>query len=308
MKKILICWGIVLLMAVSGADASAQENVIVPNVSGIPHDVAAHLLQIAGLRPIVKFDAQRSLIITQQQPKPGTLVIAGSDVILSTGVVEDAQRAVQSIQVVQPETSYVTVIPQNEPTRSATIQTVPQTVTQQSAPKTTRGLAWYPKKFLSPSSDVQTPNLLRSRILSSESGGRSNILGATPYSQRQAQPVILRSARGWQEGWYVQGWEPNKTTTMNVQYSGDSSIQGGDGRSSIQATGATSSGDVVIVPYILYLSASDAATALYKAGLNVGAIVAVNDPEAQRGVVTQQSPPARSLIQRGTAVQLWVAN
>lgn len=306
MKKTLICWCIALLIAASGADASAQENVIVPNVSGIPHDVAAHLLRIAGLRPIVKFDAQRSLIITQQQPKPGTLVIAGSDVILSTGAAAEAQAAIQSMQAVQPETSYVTVIPQNEPVRSVTVQAAPQPVTQQSAPKTTSGLPWYPKKFLSPSSDVQTPNLLRSRIMSS--GGQSNILGATPYSQRQAQPVILRSARGWQEGWYVQGWEPNNTAAMNAPSTGNSSIQGGDGRSSIQAAGATSSGDVVIVPYILYLSASDAATALYKAGLNVGAIVAVNDPQAQRGVVTQQSPAARSLVQRGTSVQLWVAN
>ena len=306
MKTTLICWCIVLLIAASGADASAQQNVIVPNVSGIPHDVAAHLLRIAGLRPIVKFDAQRSLIITQQQPKPGTLVIAGSDVILSTGAAAEAQAAIQSMQVVQPETSYVTGIPQNEPMRSVTIQATPQPVTQQRAPKTTGGLPWYPKKFLSPSPDVQTPNLLRSRIMSS--GGQSNILGATPYSQRQAQPVILRSARGWQEGWYVQGWEPKSAAAINAPSSGNSSIQSYDGRSSIQATGATSSGDVVIVPYILYLSASDAATALYKAGLNVGAIVAVNDPEAQRGVVTQQSPPARSLIQRGTAVQLWIAN
>lgn len=301
MKKYLFFCGAALLMLVVVNAVSAENNVVVPNVSGIPHDVAAHLLRIAGLKPIVKFDQQRSLIITQQQPKPGMLVVAGTEVIISTGSSSESQIAVLPAQTVQPETSYVTAVPQQYDTaRSVTIASVPNqpVTTQRSSQATTGALPWYPKKFLGPAQDVQIQGILRNPASSS---GTSNILGATPYSQQSPKPVILRSVHGWQEGWYVQGWEPGKTTGNSA--SAENQILGGSGES-----GALLTGEMAIVPPILYLPVADAASALRKAGLSVGSVVAVDDPQAQRGVVTQQSPSARSVVPRGTAVQLWVAN
>jgi len=301
MRKKWLIYCIALFMFVVAANAvDAQNNVIVPNVSGIPHDVAAHLLRVAGLRPIVKFDAQRSLIIAQQSPKPGTLVIAGSEVILSTGTSNESRAAVQAVPTYQPETSYV--LPQQETSsRSITIQAVPQSqpITTPRAPQAMGSLPWYPKKFLGPVQDVEVKSILRNRSLST---GTSNILNVTPYSKQQSKPVILRNARGWQQGWHVQGWEPGTSTVSTVQGSGDdwSSIQGGSG----DALPA----DVIAVPPVAYLPLSDASAALRKAGLSVGSVRKIDDPQAQRGVVTQQSPDAHSLVPRGTAIQLWVAN
>ncbi|GAK51273.1 hypothetical protein U14_02516 [Candidatus Moduliflexus flocculans] len=301
MKKYLFFCGVALLMLVIVNAVSAENNVIVPNVNGIPHDVAAHLLRIAGLKPIVKFDQQRSLIITQQQPKPGMLVVAGTEVIISTGSSSESQIAVLPAQTVQPETSYVTVVPQQyDTTRSVTIASTPnQPAATQRASQTTGALPWYPKKFLGPAQDVQIQGILRNPASSS---GTSNILGATPYSQQSPKPVILRSVHGWQEGWYVQGWEPGKTTGTSSS-AGNQILGGSSGESSTLL-----SGEMAIVPPILYLPVADAASALRKAGLSVGSVVAVDDPQAQRGVVTQQSPSVRSVVPRGTAVQLWVAN
>ncbi len=307
MKKFLLSLILALFMFALGANTIfAQEKIIVPNVSGIPHDVAAHLLRIAGLRPIVKFDPQRSLIITQQEPKPGMLVVTGTDVIISTGTV--SQSAVQSAPSAEPETSYLTAIPQEDRTRSVSIQAIPssQPTTQQRASQVTGAPQWYPKKFLGQVQDVQVQSFLRKRTLSS---GSSNILGATPYLQQSSRPVVLRNARGWQQGWFVPGWEPGNTTVQAVNPpSLWSSIQG-IGQSTIQAQPSdttSTAGEVVIVPPVLQLQQRDAAAALQMAGLVVGSVFSVQDSQTRSGVVTQQSPKAHSVVSRGTAVQLWV--
>ncbi len=304
--------GFIMACVAGIGSVAAQDKVIVPNMAGIPQDVAAHQLQIAGLKPVVQFDRNRSTIVTQQRPQPGTLVPLGSEVIIDTGVIttqmhtltesQDASRS--QIQGGERDRGL---------DRPISIQAPPQ---QNSTRRTTTtpALAWYPRRFLE-SNTARIQNIPQTRTPSADT---SNILQARPFLYRENKPVILRSVRGWQEGWHAQGNASGGQAVSTIESAQPETNSTQEGRSRIfsvfgifrsdaQPTANVSTG-MTVVPNVLQLQQSDAAFAINKAGLRVGGLTGIADTQARSGAVVRQSPQPRALVPVGTAVQLWVAD
>ena len=316
MKQFLaVLIGFIMACVAGIGSVAAQDKVIVPNMAGIPQDVAAHQLQIAGLKPVVQFDRNRSTIVTQQHPQPGTLVPLGSEVIIATGVI-----TTQMHTLTEPQGASRSQIQGGERDRGLdrpiSIQAPPQ---QNSTRRTTAtpALAWYPRRFLE-SNTARIQNIPQTRTPSSET---SNILQARPFLYRENKPVILRSVRGWQEGWHAQGNASGGqavSTIESAQPENNSTQEGQEGRSRIfsvfrifrsdaQPT-ANVSTSMTVVPNVLQLQQSDAAFAINKAGLRVGGLTSIADMQARSGAIVRQSPQPRALVPVGAAVQLWVAD
>jgi beta-lactam-binding protein with PASTA domain len=62
----------------------------------------------------------------------------------------------------------------------------------------------------------------------------------------------------------------------------------------------------VAVPEVTGASESDAANRLSRNGLEIGRVTRQETSRAEPGIVFRQSPPARRMVARGTAVDLWV--
>lgn len=311
MKQFLaVLIGFIMACVAGIGSVAAQDKVIVPNMAGIPQDVAAHQLQIAGLKPVVQFDRNHSTIVTQQRPQPGTLVPLGSEVIIATGVIttqmhtltesQDASRS--QIQGGERDRGL---------DRPISIQTQPQPT---STRPTVAAPAWYPRRFLE-SNTARIQNIPQTRTPSADT---SNILQARPFLYRENKPVILRSVRGWQEGWHAQGNASGGQAVSTIESAQPETNSTQEGRSRIfsvfgifrsdaQPTANVSTG-MTVVPNVLQLQQSDAAFAINKAGLRVGGLTGIADTQARSGAVVRQSPQPRALVPVGTAVQLWVAD
>ena len=316
MKQFLAVLMCFIMACVAGiGSVAAQDKVIVPNMAGIPQDVAAHQLQIAGLKPVVQFDRNRSTIVTQQRPQPGTLVPFGSEVIIATGVI-----TTQIQTLAKPQDASRSQIQGGERDRGVDRPISMQAQPQQASMRRTTAtpaLAWYPRRFLE-SNTARIQNIPQTRTPSADT---SNILQARPFLYRENKPVILRSVRGWQEGWHTQGNASGGqavSTIESAQPENNSAQEGQEGRSRIfsifrifrsdaQPTANVSTG-MTVVPNVLQLQQSDAAFAINKAGLRVGGLTGIADMQARSGAVVRQSPQPRALVPVGAAVQLWVAD
>ena len=236
----------------------------------------------------------------------------GSEVIIDTGVIttqmhtltesQDASRS--QIQGGERDRGL---------DRPISIQAPPQ---QNSTRRTTTtpALAWYPRRFLE-SNTARIQNIPQTRTPSADT---SNILQARPFLYRENKPVILRSVRGWQEGWHAQGNASGGQAVSTIESAQPETNSTQEGRSRIfsvfgifrsdaQPTANVSTG-MTVVPNVLQLQQSDAAFAINKAGLRVGGLTGIADTQARSGAVVRQSPQPRALVPVGTAVQLWVAD
>lgn len=82
-----------MAFVLGGAAIAQQNNVIVPNVEGIPSGTAAQILRTAGLQPRVQQSANSGALVARQDPRPGYLLPIGSEVLLVTNTMIPAAQA-----------------------------------------------------------------------------------------------------------------------------------------------------------------------------------------------------------------------
>lgn len=294
-KRIGLCVFFVLLLLGSAGGISSIEalqasvtspeasNVIVPNVTGIPSDVALQILQMAGLNAKIQRGSSRSLTVNSQEPKAGVLAVLGSEVMLAVG----GSKIMTSEQV-------IVFVPEQKTKgqpQTIMIQQVPATNVKTLNVKTS--LAWYPKKFLT--------NTQRSSsgpsILWSSSDGSSSTLRVEPLNTVKV-PIIMAPTVGWQYGWVPQGsYSPPQSSSQSIRLQSENLYE-----YSIQRVHVSS----VRVPPVVRLWLSDAEIAFKKAGLSIGNVTQVEDYYLRSGTILQQFPAENSLVPLGTRIDLRV--
>ena len=286
------------------------EKVIVPNVTGIPSDVALQILQMAGLAAKIQASSGRSLNVDKQDPGAGSLVAFGSMVVLEVGGATSVSPELETLSLPQEnfrsdgaaggsallgQEGEVNVLRELYGPQSSDLQVQPM-------------MAWYPQGFLT--SDTRggssMPSLLGTR---SAPEGRSNIFKAKPIQIFSGDdvPIIMAPTEGWQHGWVPSvSYAPVRQPAYSYYTAGSSS-------SSIQVVSGArgysvskSEGQLVSVPSVLRLFVSDAESAFKKWGLTIGRITQVETPQTRSGLIKQQFPEANSLVPKGTKVDLWV--
>ena len=88
MRDVYICCIIVLsvfTLGMQGTVNTQQNTVIVPNVKGITLEVAAKILQTAGLQAWFHGSSDLSAVVERQVPQPGLELSVGEAVILIAG-------------------------------------------------------------------------------------------------------------------------------------------------------------------------------------------------------------------------------
>ncbi|GAK60241.1 hypothetical protein U27_00132 [Candidatus Vecturithrix granuli] len=175
---------------------------------------------------------------------------------------------------------------------------------------------WYPREYLEQSAQIgtvmtqsQTATLTPQVQTFSQSSVSPYLLTITPASQQRSSE------------WYAlpQGWStPQSWTTSQgmmtpqIQQTWATPQQGYYYTTSSQQTlsvqpqmmGISS----VPVPNVMRLRQADALFAIQKAGLMVGNIMLMQNAQTGAGMVINQSPRPRSIVQTGARVDLWIAN
>ncbi len=261
-------------------EAQETSNAIVPNVTGIPSDVALQILQMAGLHAEIQRGSSRSLIVDSQEPRAGALLAVGSKVVLAVGgsVIKTSAPQAQ----VQPPVIFVT-----QPSVPAASDVQPF-------------LAWYPKHFLNGKQDGQSDLY----ILGRQSKGQSNIFGAKPLNMASdgTVPIIMAPTGGWQYGWVPYGsYAPQQSSPQEIRPQPET-----DSGYSILNVPSDSVGRSVSVPPVMRLLQSDAEIAFKKKGLEIGKVTQIEDYQLRSGLIVKQSPAAQSFVAVGTKVDLWV--
>lgn len=174
---------------------------------------------------------------------------------------------------------------------------------------------WYPRQFLELSAQTATMTT------------QSQTVTLTPqvqsFSQSSISPYLLTTTPATQQRsseWYAlpQGWStpqgwmtsqgvmmPQTQQTWPVQqsyYYTTSSPQTMPVQTQIMGIGS------VPVPNVMRLRQADAMFAIQKAGLTVGNIMLMQNTQTGAGLVMNQSPRPRSIVQTGARVDLWIAN
>ncbi len=324
-----------------------QGNVIVPNMEGIPVEVAAQVLRTTGLQPRIQGTLKASAIVIRQNPRPGFALAAGSEVILVTSAVSTAtvpegrgsrplpqswaqssgSRGMRSVTTVGSSGGTEVSVP--PPTSSS--QRYPTTTYQapqedeftifnqpQQTPSSKYLLAdtrpkkyppWYPKEFLTQHSSQN----MAAQPQAQDTGNQVQTLSQSS----EGSSISVGPMSQWYAGWYYpEEWASQRNdSTSNVQV--QSNVQA---QSSIQTQPTASSGqdvspqtqtsgtDIVLVPNLMRLRQQDALFAIHKAGLSVGRITRAQNSQWGVGLIMRQSPRARTIVPAGTRVDLWVAN
>ena len=270
------------------------SNVIVPNVTGIPSDVALQILQIAGLNGKIQRGSGRSLTVDSQAPKAGSLVAPGSEIVLALGKAVIQSKTLTTFT--SKDTQHVTVMTTTPGTNTQEQQNMYYTSSVQL--DVANVPAWYPKRFLEAS---QTNRSVPSILGTQRSGGPNNILGGKPLNTVSGDqvPIIMLRTEGWQNGWIPNG---SYASSQSVNVSPSSSLSSSG--LNIQRAGDTFAS--VSVPAVRRLSFSDAEIAFKKAGLEIGSVTKIEDYHLRSGIVLEQFPAAKTLVQKGTKIDLRV--
>ena len=311
----------VLLIALAGvlllgARAEAQQtNIVVPNVEGISQDVATQILRHVGLQPRVQRKVNQTAMITHQDPRPGTLVAAGTEVVISTAMLSQRSTDVTTSRGF-PTAGAVTLA---APPASATILTTPS-----AAPQTTQATAtvvqstsrhtvfdvlarvfpepqmypvWYPQAFRRTSTGVSTTG--SSSTFTSEPS--TKILGVPlyPVKTQQTSAFVPSADSAWST---ISGSSTQSSATGPHTYY----LQRSDSVTTTFSAAASNNSGTVAVPPLLRLSQRDAETAIQHVGLQVGTVARVASYDAPSGRVLQQMPRSGQFVPAGTRVDLWI--
>ena len=194
--RIGLCWiFLAILGIIAGGNVSVEaleprtniqkpSKAVVPNVTGIPSDLALQILQLAGFDGKIQRGLSRSLTVESQEPKAGAL--AATDIIIVLGVggatLKTSVAENKSDSATVPETKQTVGI---QGVRGQSSPNLELPVTPQQA-NIKPIMAWYPQRFLTGATDAQTrggPKTL---------GNKSSASGV---------PIILAPTQGWQYGW-----------------------------------------------------------------------------------------------------------
>lgn len=286
--------------------AQESSNTIVPNVTGIPSDVALQILQMAGLAAKIQRGPGHSLIVDKQEPGAGALVAQGSEVLLAVGNAEPEQP-VEPLGVAAPERTQGVLVAGSEAEQTILSQQQPVTVQQPSilyapnvaSPEVQPKMAWYPKRFLT---KAQPDSSTLSLFSTQQPAGYSNIFQAKPlqiFSNKNI-PIIMAPTFGWQHGWIpYAAYTPYTQTQSSSQAESSSAL-------SIQSAPTGSVTRSVEVPAVFRLLRTDAEIAFQKAGLAIGNLTLVEDYHLRSGIVLRQFPAAKTLVPVGSKVDLWI--
>ncbi len=334
MKTIHCFFSFVIIICLLGsinAGYAQQGSVIVPNVEGIRQEVAAQLLRIAGLQPKMQGSIDPSAVVVDQEPRPGVSLPAGSQVALIAGTVLQTTESSRTLQISSSDFSGtsgitslasggaiitlgsgVTVMPLDTSSQLTSrsivssqsaqygaysqIQRMPVTPYFLADTRLKRYPVWYPRNHLPQAfpqdsqGTVQVRNTGQIQTFSDEDQMMSNV------------------APHWYGGWYYpQAWTSQRraaiTGSGTTIQSTSSTIQNVQ---TVQIHTQQSSTGVLPVPNLMRLREADAVAAIQKAGLAVGTVTRSQDSQWPSGLVMQQSPRARAIVQAGTKVHLWV--
>ena len=384
--SLILIWTVLFFCGVAAAQ---QNNVIVPNVEGISQGIAAQILRTAGLQPQVQQSANSGTLVIRQDPRPGSLLPMGSEVLLVTDVRTPVTQAVsesrsvattQTMSVsrsvpIQTSSTGTSPAPLSQITTGTNVSVTPLTTTQQAtqagqyavtqdsmnfiiarqpqqAPanqyllvETTakRYPVWYPRAYLQ--NQGQAAALTTSQMPTTTLTPQVQPLvqsSVSPYLV-QVQSVAQQRSPEWYtvpQGWSTsQAWTTQQTAPTQYQYVQVTPQMSQQGYSATQQTRQTQyvwttqqtwptqqgysttysvqplygqyqvmvSG-AVPVPNVMRLRQADAIFAIQKAGLVIGNILLMQNAQAGAGLVINQSPRPRSIVQSGTRVDLWVAN
>ncbi|PID57703.1 hypothetical protein CSB45_05575 [candidate division KSB3 bacterium] len=274
------------------AEGREPLKVVVPNLKGIPSDLALQIVQLVGLNGKIQHAGPHTVMVIAQQPAPGALVASGSQIVLSLG------------ETVRPEprsTTQVTLQRAGQGGAGLAAPVVPATQQNQMsimyAPKKSvevgTPLAWFPRQFLrNEHSRSMVPFLQRELPKTKE-----NPYGVKPFRMTSSGslPIVLVPTQGWQYGWI-----PSLDRVAPPQSPGVSASPG------VAPVILSSGASAIQVPSYIRLSLSDAKLSIRNRGLAVGTVVSVAHSQMRSGLVVQQSPSAGVLVPQGTAISLWV--
>ena len=319
------------LVGAAGFVGAQQNNVVVPNVEGITLEVAAEILQTAGLRPRFPVSLNLSTIVAQQHPRPGLELPVGGDVVLFSDTTPrttsdvlgtESQRQIPSVSV-QPKiwTEGVSA-PSETSTVTSNIATNVSVTPSRSNWQTSQVLA-YPASTPGGKSTIfyQPPQRALSHYFVADTRPRfypawypkrfltvvspqglastqqSDGMSITGQSQVQSQTAAQIGTQTWYPkilGYQYGSQEPGGLSQLGQQ----------------QRVGvfAVSTTPAVPVPNLFRLRQEDAAAAIKKAGLAVGKVSRMQSSQVIPGLVVQQTPRARAIVPAGTQVQLWIAD
>lgn len=333
MRNVYLCCIIglsICALGMQGTVNTQQNTVVVPNVKGVSLEVAAKILQTVGLQPWFHGSSNLAALVERQVPQPGFELPIGGEVILvadTTGkttlnVLSTGTQQFTSSVSLQPEipTTGVSIPRGTSAVTSSNVVTYISVAPDQTTWQTSQSLA-YPVKQQGDSSTIfyQPSQRAISRYFVADPQPRfypawypkQFLTVVSPQGSTSTQPLDSMRITVQPQVVGQTGIQSYLTWYPKVYVSGESSWESGilsqSDREQRIGVFAVSTTPAVPVPNLLWLRQGDATVAIQKAGLTVGKISRVQSSQARPGLVLQQTPRARAIVQAGTQVHLWVA-